>query len=119
MIGNNLKVFLILRRLTDNTDEPLLTFLDKDINQANLFFEGYVENYKKRENFVLKMIGEFVNKNELKSKNIIVKRIFKNIKKLKDEYEQIRLPLNDYILKQDKHNMVDNLISVFRGKIIK
>ena len=119
MIGNNLKVFLILRRLTDNTDEPLLTFLEKDINQASLFFEGYVENYQKRENFVLKMIGEFVNKNELKSKNITIKRIYKNIKKIKEEYVQTRLSLNNYIIKQDKNNMVDNLISIFRGKIIK
>lgn len=93
MTGNNLKVFLILRRLTDNIDEPLLTFLEKDINQASLFFEGYVENYKTRENFILKMIGEFVNKNELKSKNIVIKRIYKNIKKIKEEYEQKKITI--------------------------
>lgn len=118
MTGTNLKVFLISKWLKGDIHEPLLVFLEKDINQANLIFEEYAENYKTKENFALRLIGEFV-KNEIKSKNIVLKRIYKNIKKIQYEYEQKKIPLNNYILKQDKHNMVDNLISVFRGKIVK
>ncbi len=117
MTNKNLKVFVILKRLTSNTDEPVLVFLEKDINQASLFFEGYVDNFPKKDNFILKMFGEFTE-NAIK-KGIIIKRIYKNKEKIKKEYEQKKLQLNDYILKQDKHNMVDNLISVFKGKIVK
>ncbi len=117
MIGNTLKIFLITKMFRGNPEEPLCVFIEKDLQQADLFFQNYAENYPVKENFVLILIGQFYK--EFKSRNIIIKRIYKNTEKIREEYEQKKLKISDDILKQDKHNMVDNLISIFKGKLIK
>lgn len=110
------KIFLISRRLTGSTEVPELVFIDTDINQAKLIFEDYTENKKGYNNYIFKIIAEIEKDGKINQKCMILKRIYKNKKAIKEEYEQKKI-FDGF--KKDKGNEIDNIISIFGGKIIK